>query len=160
MKARKIIRRIISALFVIIMIPVIAPFVGLQWSPINCQYQDIDLDTGRVRYMTLIYWVSISQDIKHTAVSLELAEESLNAKGGNWQRVNTFSPGRKNSPYHVFHCALYQVKQLEMVWVLEGHDDLARKASAKELLRLWQKSGCDSGVDDYLASLVSSESTP
>lgn len=155
MKARKIIKWIIGGLLVVIAIPAVAPFVGFQWSPINCRYQDIDLDTGRARYTTMIYGIPFSQDIKHTAISSKLAEVDLNRKDGTWRRVNTFSPGTRYSPHHGFHSALHQVKQLEMIWELEEHDDQARMASARAVLRLWQESDRDSGADDYIAGLMS-----
>lgn len=155
MKARKIIKWVIGVLLMVIAIPAVAPFVGFQWSPINCRYQDIDLDTGRARYTTMIYWIPVSRDIKHTAISSELAEADLNVRDGSWRRVNTFSPGTGHSPHHLFHSALHQVKQLEMIWDLEDHDGQTRKTSAKEVLRLWQESNRDSGADDYIAGLMS-----
>ena len=153
MMMKKFIQRIVVALLIVVAIPVIAPFVGLHWSPINCRYEDIDLDTGRVRYTTMIYWLPITQKIEHTALSAELANADLNAEEGNWRRVNTFSLGQGHSPHHGFHGALNQVRQLEMIWELEEFDAKARKASARELLKLWVTTARDFGADEYLAGL-------
>jgi|LauGreSBDMM110SN_4_FD.fasta_scaffold12493_2 hypothetical protein len=153
---RKNTKILISLIFLMaVVFPLISPFVGMAWKPINCRYEDIDLETGRIRYTTMVYWIPISRRIEHTSISEVLGVADLYKATGDWRRVNTFSPGVRHSPHYSFHGVLSQIQILKMTWELENFDAKNRKESARELLRLWKTSGSDSNTDDFFTELSS-----
>jgi hypothetical protein len=141
--------------FVIIVIaPSIAPFVGFAGKSINCKYQDIDANTGFVRHTKMIYGIPISRKYEPTALSQTLGFDKSELNGGNWLRVNAFSPGISHSPHFNFHHALSQIKKLEIVWESENFDTESRQNSAREVLRLWSVSHSDSAAANYISHLT------
>jgi len=147
---------LISLIFLMaVVFPLVSPFVGMAWSPINCRHEDIDLETGRIRHTTMVYWMPISRKFEHTSISKVLGVVDLYRASGDWHRVNTFSPGVRHSPHYSFHGVLSQIEKLKLVWELEDFDATNRKESARALLYLWKMSGSDSNTDGYFTGLSS-----
>ncbi|SHI61126.1 hypothetical protein SAMN02745181_0495 [Rubritalea squalenifaciens DSM 18772] len=148
-------RRWFRVTLILVIILVAAPFLAPTWSPVNCRHEEIDLDTGRVRYTRMLYWIPVRTEIYHTPISEALGVTDLKSRAGDWQRVNTFSPGVRYSPHYIYHSALSQTQTLAMMWELQQYSHDARKEAAATVLKLWKTSGRDSGADDYISRLAS-----
>jgi hypothetical protein len=125
-------------LAVLLLVPFVVSLF-FQWSEICCEHQDINIKTGQARYTYYIWFMSVSQRIEETPLSVALQGETVNISGIEaWHRANTFSPGVPHSPHYRFHGALYQaqeVKTLQSLYSL-SHSDLY--AIAKQILVEWQ----------------------
>jgi hypothetical protein len=141
-------------ILMLVLVLLAAPFVAPAWSPINCQHQDIDLDTGRARYTQMLYWIPVSVEFKHTPISEGLEIVDLDSPDGDWHRVNTFSPGVRHSPHYIYHSALSQAHTLGMMWQDQEYSQEARKEAATTVCELWKQTGRDSGANDYIDSLM------
>jgi len=131
-------------------VPIFAP-----WSEINCEHQDINIKTGQARYSRSLWFVKVSEQIKETPLSLALRGETVDvADIEAWHRVNTFSPGVRHSPHYVFHSALFQARQMEMIDTLLQPTPKRKREIARAILTAWQKSGQTSGADEYIHDLI------
>ena len=71
-----------------------------------------------------------------------------------WNHVNSFGPYTRHSPHYIYHSALHQVRQLELIWDMYEIEPAEREASARGLLREWQNAGTDSSADAYLHEIM------
>ncbi|MDZ7615737.1 MAG: hypothetical protein U1E05_01960 [Patescibacteria group bacterium] len=136
----------------------LAPFVApifIPWSGINCWHQDINIKTGQARYSRSLWFVKVSERIEDTPLSLALQGETVDvADIRAWHRVNTFSPGVRHSPHYLFHSALHQARQMEMLESLHELTPERRKEVAKSILVAWQRSGRDSCAEELILRLM------
>ncbi len=123
------------------------------WSPINCTHHDVDIHSGRVRLTRYLFWLPVHESVKDSALTKALRPEDLAAVTPEWHHAVTLSPGPGHSPHYIYHSAIAQVRQLELVWSLAEFTPDARRASAKRILQLWQETGGDGGVKPYLWEL-------
>ena len=126
------------------------------WSPINCQHQDVDIKTGRLRFIRSLMFCRIRESIKDSPLSKVLPADFVSTANPEWHRVNTFSPGVHYSPHYIFHSAIYQIHTLADIWETWekcGFPEDLRRQTALHLLALWQHSGSDSLVDGYIDGL-------
>ena len=135
---------------VILLPPLLVPKVS-PWSEINCCHQDINVKTGQARYSRLLWFITISQRIEDTPLSLALQGETVDVSTVEaWHRVNTFSPGIHHSPHYRYHGALFQAHQIEMI----DSDPKHQKEIARDILSAWQESGTYFGADRWLNKLL------
>ena len=72
-----------------------------------------------------------------------------------WQTVNVFAPPSKHvSPHYIFHGALSQVREVELIFNMLNATKEKKKEIATKVLTLWQLSGCDDGARDYIIQLA------
>ena len=124
------------------------------WSPIHCEHQHIDLNSGRARFTQMRFFLPISQKFEHTPISEAIGITELDVPDGDWMPVNTFSPGVTHSPHYFFHSAFGQAHELDLLWRVSNFTDDARRESAMTVLELWKASGRDSGADGFLSELT------
>ena len=138
----------------LILAPLVAP-IFVPWSGINCRHEDINIKTGQARYSRSLWFLRISQRINDTPLSRAMQGETVDVADINaWQRVNTFSPGVRYSPHYIFHSALHQAHQMEMIATMLELTPARKKEIAKTILKAWQQSGCDSGADEFINKLL------
>jgi hypothetical protein len=116
------------------------------WSPLNCQYQDIDINSGRVRYQRVMLGWCVHETIEETSLSRIVANET-EEKIANWHRVNTFSPMVLYSPHYRYHAAIYQISELDLIWTSADFTPTAKRQMGQDVLLLWQV-----GKEDFLVS--------
>ncbi len=121
------------------------------WTRFNCQNQDVDIKTGKLRFTRYILFCKITEKVTDSPVSKVLPPECLSGVKPEWYAVNTFSPGIKYSPRYIFHRAIHQMYELKNLWEMAEGEGVAisneiKQRTAIHLLALWQYSG-----DDYLA---------
>jgi hypothetical protein len=148
---------IACAVVILIAIPSLlfsATLVGLlPWSPINCWSRDVDITSGRLRYTRHIFWIPVRQTIEDSSLTKALNLDDLRDKNTEWHHAITHSPGMSNSPHYFFHSAIHQISELELEWRIVEFTPEARRASAKRVLQLWQQTGKDAAVEEYLQAL-------
>ena len=128
-------------------------FLGLlPWWSVNCSHHDVDLRSGRLRYTRYLFWVPVQEKIEDSALTKELRRGDVADTTPSWRRAVTHSPGR-HSPHYVFHSAIGQIRELEMLWRLADFAPEARRASAKRVLQLWQEHGHDREAGEYLRAV-------
>lgn len=118
----------------------------LPWTPLNCQHQDVDIRTGRIRYTRYLLFCKISERIEDSPISRVLPAEMVAITTPEWHRVNTFSPGVFNSPHYSFHGAVSEIYSLESLWQVSQVYDFSfpeelKTQTARHLLALWQHAG-------------------
>lgn len=120
------------------------------WSPLNCRHEEIDIRSGRVRYVRYWLYCRVSERVEETWLSRAADRPQVSP---DWRRVNTFSPGVGYSPHHRFHGATAQIQELKLVEGLVPFKDAARRKAAQTVLKLWQKEGGYSGAGSYITEL-------
>jgi hypothetical protein len=102
-----------------------------QWSPLNCWYDEVDIQSGRIRHTWLLLYCQVSQREEETWLS-----KAADSKGKSpeWRRVYTFSPGSRISPHHTYHGAIHQIKVLKSVEDLIPLDPAARRCVANQVI--------------------------
>ena len=134
--------------------PLVVP-IFVPWSGINCRHQDINIKTGRARYTRSLWFIKVSERTEDTRLSLALQGETVDvADIKAWHRVNTFSPGVRHSPHYIFHSALSQAHQMEMIESMIKLTPERKRDIAWAILTTWQQSGRDSSADEYIQSLI------
>ncbi len=123
------------------------------WSPLNCWHYDVDIRTGRIRYTRYLLFAQVVQRVEDSTLSKALQPEDLAGGQPNWQRVHTLSPNVRNSPHYIFHGAMLQIRELDLIWRAGEFTPAARQSSAKRVLQLWQQSQSDDSVRPYLQAL-------
>lgn len=152
MKTPRLTKIALSVTAIVLAILFIVPAI-FPWTPVNCEHQEIDLLTGRARYIQMRFFIPISTRYAHTPISEALDIADLDSPTGDWKRVNTFSPGVQHSPHYYYHGALSQAHNLDLMWQVTEFSDDARKESASTVLQLWRESGGDSGAREFLYRL-------
>ena len=140
---------------VLVLAPIVVPFFR-PWSEINCRNEEINIKTGQARYSRSLWFVRISEQIKDTPLSLALHDETVDVKGiPAWHRVNTFSPGpgAGHSPHYIFHAALWQANQMEMIASMRALTPEQKRDAARAIMTAWQKSGSYGGAGEVLENL-------
>jgi len=131
-----------------------ASLLGLfPWSPINCTHRDVDIMSGRVRLTRYIFWLPVHESVEDSALTRALQSDVLTAATPQWHHAVTLSPGLRHSPHYIFHSAISQIQELELVWKLTEFTPAARRASARRILELWQQGGRDDDANPYLNAL-------
>ena len=144
-KKLKIITGLAVASF--LLAPWIVPFF-VPWSGVNCRRSEINIKTGQARYSRSLWFVTISQRLTDTRLSLALQGETVDvADIEAWHRVSTTSPGVSHSPHYRFHGALHQSHMLELF------PPQQQPEIAKATLTAWQASGDDSQAGSMLQEL-------
>lgn len=149
-------KRVVAIAFVLAVLAAvwILPASGLlAWSRINCWNYDVDIRSGRIRYTRYLCYVQIAHRIEDSALSSVLKDQTSVALPPEWRRVHTFSPGVRHSPHYVYHSAIAQIKEMDAIWTLEKFTDDAKRRSAADLLKLWQRDKGDWEARDYFLQL-------
>jgi len=114
---------------------------------------EIDIRSGRVRYVrSLLSW-EVGQRIEATWLSRALGRRSGVPK---WHRVCTFWPGSEISPHYAFHGAVHQVETLEKIDAsFLPFSSPARRKVARTVLALWQSGDADAddAANDYISEV-------
>jgi hypothetical protein len=142
-------------LVVLVITPFIVPFF-LPWSRINCCEQKVDILSGRTKHTRYLYWIPITNSVSGNPVSEAIFKKLPDNHRPQWKSANTFGPYTQHSPHHIFHSAISQMRNLELIWEMYDFDPEKRKESALALLHEWQTNNSDSSADDYLQKLVES----
>lgn len=122
-----------------------------QWSPHNCWHEDVDINTGRIRHTRYLLFCQIGDRTEDTWLS----HASSKSNGPpDWRRVNTFSPGVRQSPHYRFHGAIHQISALERADSMVTFDSLARRQVAETLLKFWQTSASCDDADEYVEKVA------
>lgn len=68
--------------------PFIAPMFGFVWSEINCQYQTINIKTGKALQTDYYWYMKVSEEVKPTPLSRALKGKRVDvADTGEWKTV-------------------------------------------------------------------------
>ena len=122
------------------------------WSPLNCRHEEIDINSGRVRYTRMLFYIEVSQRVEETWLS-ENCPVSLRTTRENWRRVNTFSPGVRHSPHYHYHAALAQLSVIRRAEVLVPFTANARREVARRVISDWRIGMGTSAADQYVHDL-------
>lgn len=126
----------------------------LPWSRFNCWTYDVDIQSGRVRYTRYLLWLPVRRSVQDSALTQALTPTDFSQENPRWRKAMTLSPGVEHSPHYIFHSAINQIHKLELAWALADFTTGAKRLSAQNVLKLWQKSGNDSSADQYLDALA------
>lgn len=125
------------------------------WTRLNCLHQDVDVRSGRLRDTRYLFYCRVSEQVRDSGISLALGPEAGVAGTADWRRVITLSPPfTRHSPHYVFHSASAQIHSIEGAWQVAPFSSEAKREIARTLLLLWQRTGNDSGADEYVLKIV------
>jgi hypothetical protein len=113
----------------------------IQWSSLNCTYEDIDIRTGRIRTTRILAGMEASERTEDSALTKALSAADLPPVEPNWRRVNTFSPGVHYSPHHAFHGAISQARYFDQLCQFYHFGPQAKREVALTILQLWREKG-------------------
>lgn len=136
------------AIYLFVVVPLFIP-----WSEFNCRHEDVDINSGRLRFTSYLLYLKTSERIEDTPLAGVLPVDLLACRKPEWRRVNTFSPGVHHSPHYKFHAASYQIRDLSLIWEMNSLSEPVRQKTALHLLALWRHSQSDFLASDYLQDL-------
>jgi hypothetical protein len=76
-------------------------------SGLNSWRDDIDINSGRIRYTRHLFWTEVTSSIRDSVLPKALSPEDLFGRPVDWHPVTTLSPGQHYSPHHRFHGAIF-----------------------------------------------------
>jgi hypothetical protein len=123
------------------------------WSGVNCWENEVDIQSGRIRYTRYLLWLPIDQSIHNSALTEALSAEERTDTHAEWHPVVTLSPRVHHSPHYRFHAALFQIRELELCWDYGKFTPAARRASGNRILQLWRETGSDSRAKEYIRAI-------
>ncbi len=135
--------------------PIVVP-IFVPWSGINRQHQEINIKTGQARNSRQLWYLTISEQIADTPLSLALQGETVEtAEAGMagddaWRPVNTFSPGVGHSPHYNFHSALHQAQEVQVLDSVLSFAPEEKRELARAILTSWQQTGSYFAADELL----------
>lgn len=145
----------ISALLAVVFLAAVVVPYFVQWSPLNCWHEDVDITTGRIRRQWILLFVKVSEAIEETPLSEVVLRGQRAAASPQWHRINTFSPGIHYSPHYRYHGAGHQIRTLAELWNLPAPQNFPpelKETTAGHVLALWQE-GNDDRAGDYITQL-------
>ena len=102
-------RSLIRAVLVVAVIPpallfylFLSIFGLFPWSGINCWQDEIDLNSGRIRYTRYLLWLPVTRSVRDSPLTIALSPDDWTNPGEDWQPVVTLSPGLHHSPHYRF----------------------------------------------------------
>jgi hypothetical protein len=99
-----------------------------------CEIQEVDINSGKIKYTTYILFIPIHTEISKTELS-NYAEITPNSC---WKYVNLFVGMSKVSPHYKFHGAIAQIQEIELAWTLSKASPEQRRIDTARLLKSWQ----------------------
>jgi hypothetical protein len=138
----------IIAIFVICFILAlwILPY-AFPWNEWDSKIQELDINTGRLKYSRYLCLLKISERIEETDISRILPKELLERAIPEWHRANRDAPWITAD--YVFGEAPSQINELSIWWEVEQVPETVRRKTAIHLLALWKYGGASA----YLRSL-------
>ena len=119
---------------------------------LDCEYQDVDIASGKVRISKYFWHVPVSIEVKETEMSKALS--TTNAP--DWRRANLFIGSSGVSPHYAFHGAMSQVRRLERVWEYCKVPAEFRRKQAAQVIAAWKQKKSYFGASDIVSSIEES----
>ena len=88
-----------------------------------------------------------------TPLSKELYNGLLDNPDGKWVPYGSSGIYVNHSLHYSYHSALFQAKQLGMIWEMNETEDWQRKEQAADVLKLWEFGNSDDFVNEYINSI-------
>jgi hypothetical protein len=139
---------VVSAALVVVVVPIF-----MSWTKLNCSDQELDINSGRLRFSRYVLFFRVSQRIEDSPLTKALPADLLR-HDAEWHMVNRFSPGVRHSPHYAFHGGIHQIRTLENTWQMLNLAPHVRQRTASHVLALWKHSGGDSLAGDYIYGLM------
>lgn len=129
------------------------------WPDANCEYWDIDLNSGRVRDRQYLLGLHVGTDIRETCISRGINATSENEHRADWRVAHRYIPiprcWRKplSREEHSYLGARFERNMVEQLY--RGHEFTpgARKQVAETFLRLLQEDRNTDRLELYTESL-------
>jgi len=120
------------------------------WPYASGRSADLDIRTGRIRLRCYLFDFKIWERVVDSAVTRALPADVRDGTEPDWRRVTTYTPGRKDSPHHAYHSAVYLIRRLESLWGSCDFTPDAKAKAAQDMLSLLQSSQGDFAAQRYL----------
>ena len=147
-------RQFLGLLAIFFVVVTFFPGIFFPWSRLNNREEDIELHSGRLRVTYHFLHIPYKRAFSDTPFSLVLSGAGTpEEKDEMWGRVNTFSPGMRNSPYHAYHGAFSQMRMMETTWEFGSFSPEARVKSARQILQAYRENGSRFGGDPIADAL-------
>src|SRR5262245_32956245 len=135
-----------------IILPIFMP-----WTKLNCTDQELDINSGRLRFSQYVLFCRVSQRIEDSPLSSALPPDTFSRGDAEWRHVNRFSPGVHHSPHFAFHSGIFQIRSLADAWEMQRLTPDLRQRTALHVLALWKHEGSDGLASAYINELVALE---
>lgn len=129
----------------------------MPWTKLNCTDQEMDINSGRLRFSRYVLFCRVSQRIEDSPLSTALPPDAHPRGYPEWQHVNRFSPGVHHSPHFAFHSGIFQIRSLVDAWEMLRLTPNLRQRTALHVLALWKHEGRDSLASRYITELSNLE---
>ncbi len=152
MRFRRLIRGLAVLVSILVAVGLILPAVNTafqKWPRLGCEFDDVDINTGRTRQVRYLLYCKTSEKIEDSILTRTIGPFP-NTVQPDWRHVYT-SPILGRYPYHhAYHHAIYQIRNVDMIWQLCPFSDEAKKHVARTILNKWQSDRRSSGAQEYL----------
>jgi hypothetical protein len=143
---------LLTLLAILTVILFIVP-VFMPWTRLNCSDQELDINSGRLRFSRYVLFYRVYQRIEDSRLTKALPADLLRPEA-EWYMVNRFSPGIHHSPHYIFHGGIHQIRTLETTWKMLNLSSDIRQRTASHVLALWNHAGNDSLAGYYISGLM------
>jgi len=148
MKKRKVIITIIATAFCILTFVLLWPitlrtYLQLGWSGMWCEYQDVDINTGRIRYTRNFWHRKTSERIERTLITEALSKDFLANSTSEWKRVYTIPFIIGISPSYLYHSAILRIRTIERDWETNSISRGEQQEIAKKVIKYWHENKRD-----------------
>ena len=136
-------KRLVFGLYCALCITLVSVAVRLNISPV---YEDvcIDIYTGRIKYSTIFFWLTVKNQIVETTISRLCGPSEVE----DWRLV--MLRGGLSTRHPPFHSAIYQMERFTNMWADVGLSAQDQIIASKLLLSTWQRPGGNQKALDFL----------
>ncbi len=145
---------------VVVAVSFLAPPRLLLSLPINSEYTEVDIMTGRIRYKHYILFCKVEDYVEPSALSEVLPPDMVASAKPKWFPVYSSTLAQPLSPNYRYHAAINQIQKLELFWdgfeVMEQlgpFPEELKPKTAMHVLALWQHSCNDDLAEQYINAL-------
>jgi len=145
----------LAALLLLVLVSVlfVIPFFW-PWTVVNCWHEDLDIRSGRYRYQRFLLGLRVQNRVEETELSTLWREHLGDPGEPEWRRVNTFSPGRGNSPHYVHHSGLHNARKVVLAFDTTSFSDSAKAQALRTFFGLMQEHDRDDEAGNYANALL------
>ncbi|MHC4593937.1 MAG: hypothetical protein ACYS9C_05140 [Planctomycetota bacterium] len=147
---------VIAILICIFIVPMVitVDVVCYRWPKLCCEFDDVDINTGRTRRTRYLLYCKIREKIEDSLLTKTIGQFPDGVQP-DWQRVytNLFQIVNRVHIHHGYGSAIGQIQEVDVIWQLYAFSDEAKRHLVQTVLDKWQSDGGYFGVDVYLANV-------
>jgi len=147
---------VVAILICVSIVPIVLTVneVCWRWPKLCCEFDDVDINTGRTRHTRYLLYCKISEKIEDSLLTKTIGQFPDGVQP-DWQHVYTshLQIANRVHIHHAYHGAFAQIHNVDVIWQLFAFSDEAKRYLVQTVLDKWQSDGRYFGVDAYLVNV-------